>query len=136
MPDASSLKNPDQIESADGGIGASIGRVLQILTRPELVKWRPIMGLAIFLTLGAKIVSVAAPVYLGEAINALEAGTGARAVLQSSLAFLFIYTAGRFLSAALPQLRDWFFSPVSQDAQRVVCVEAFGHAQHLSLGFH
>ncbi|MEL7129936.1 MAG: ABC transporter ATP-binding protein/permease [Pseudomonadota bacterium] len=136
MPDASSLKNPDQIESADGGIGASIGRVLQILTRPELVKWRPIMGLAIFLTLGAKIVSVAAPVYLGEAINALEAGTGGRAVLQSSLAFLFIYTAGRFLSAALPQLRDWFFSPVSQDAQRVVCVEAFGHAQHLSLGFH
>ena len=57
-------------------------------------------------------------------------------MLSASLLFLLFYTGGRFLSAGLPQVRDWFFSPVSQDAQRVVCVEAFGHAQHLSLNFH
>ena len=33
-------------------------------------------------------------------------------------------------------MRDWLFSPVSQDAQRIACVDAFGHAQSLSLGFH
>ncbi len=35
-----------------------------------------------------------------------------------------------------PQIRDWLFSPVSQDAQRVASVDAFGHSLALSLGFH
>jgi ABC-type transport system involved in Fe-S cluster assembly fused permease/ATPase subunit len=33
-------------------------------------------------------------------------------------------------------VRDWLFSPVSQDAQRVASVDAFGHALALSLNFH
>lgn len=128
--------NPDQIETADGGIGTSVLRVVSVLTRPELKKWRPVMALAVVLTLGAKIIAVAAPVYLGRAIDALVDSASERAALSASLLFLLFYTGGRFLSAGLPQVRDWFFSPVSQDAQRVVCVEAFGHAQNLSLGFH
>lgn len=128
--------NPDEIESANGGIGASVMRVIGVLTRPELKKWRPVMGLAIVLTLIAKVIAVAAPVYLGKAIDVLADGGEGEAILSTSLLFLLFYAGGRFLSAGLPQIRDWFFSPVSQDAQRVVCVEAFGHAQHLSLGFH
>lgn len=128
--------NPDQIETADGGIGASIGRILKILARPELKRWRPVMGGAIVLTLGAKVISVVAPLYLGSAIDALANGAGTGEALWASLIFLAMFTGGRLLSVALPQLRDWFFSPVSQDAQRIVCVDAFGHAQHLSLGFH
>ncbi len=128
--------NPDQIETADGGIATSVARVIGVLTRPELKKWRPIMALAIVLTLISKVVAVAAPVYLGKAIDALANGETGQAALSASLLFLVLYTGGRFLSAGLPQIRDWFFSPVSQDAQRVVSVEAFGHAQHLSLQFH
>jgi ATP-binding cassette subfamily B protein len=128
--------NPDEIESADGGIGASVVRVVGVLARPELKRWRPIMVLAVVLTLAAKVVAVAAPLYLGRAINALEGGSSGAAALSAALLFLLIFTGGRLLSAGLPQIRDWFFSPVSQDAQRVVCVDAFGHAQNLSLGFH
>ena len=128
--------NPDQIETADGGIGASVMRVVSVLARPELKKWRPVMALALVLTLVSKVIAVAAPVYLGKAIDVLAEGGGGQAALSASLLFLLFYTGGRFLSAGLPQVRDWFFTPVSQDAQRVVCVEAFGHAQHLSLGFH
>lgn len=94
------------------------------------------MGMAIVLTLGAKVISVAAPLYLGQAIDALADGEGAGSALSASVMFLLMFTGGRFLSAALPQVRDWFFTPVSQDAQRIVCVDAFGHAQQLSLGFH
>lgn len=133
-PHASS--NPDQIDSADGGIGASVGRILRVLARPELKKWRPIMALAVVLTLGAKVVAVAAPLFLGKAIDALANGANGPDVLSASFMFLLLFTGGRFFSGALPQVRDWFFSPVSQDAQRIVCVDAFGHAQHLSLGFH
>ncbi len=37
----------DGIESSDAGLVASIGRILKILARPELSKWRPMMVLAI-----------------------------------------------------------------------------------------
>lgn len=128
--------SPDQIETADGGILTSVGKILRVLARPELKRWRPIMVMAIILTLGAKVVAVAAPLYLGRAIDALADGESSAGALSASITFLLLFTGGRFLSGALPQLRDWFFSPVSQDAQRTVCVDAFGHAQHLSLGFH
>ena len=42
----------------------------------------------------------------------------------------------QMLARVMPQVRDWLFSPVSQDAQRTICVDAFGHAQSLSLNFH
>lgn len=136
MTNPHGASNPDQIDSADGGIGASVGRILRVLARPELKRWRPIMGLAVVLTLGAKVVAVAAPLYLGKAIDALATGASGQGALTASFIFLLMFTGGRFLSGGLPQVRDWFFSPVSQDAQRIVCVDAFGHAQHLSLGFH
>ena len=50
--------NPDQIETADGGIWASVLRVVSVLTRPELKKWRPVMALAVVLTLVAKVLSL------------------------------------------------------------------------------
>lgn len=130
-------QDPDKIESADGSIGASIGRIIQVLLRPELKKWRPVMALAIVLTLAARGVSVVAPLYLEKAVNVLsqpEIAVGALFV--SGLIFLALFTGGRFLSIGFKQVSDWFFAPVSQDAQRIVCVDAFGHAQNLSLQFH
>lgn len=96
------------------------------------------MGLAVLLTAGAKGFEVAAPVLLGHAINRLEDGGSAIApdVLWLAIGGLALFALGRFAAAALPQGRDALFSPVSQDAQRLACVDAFGHAQRLSLNFH
>ena len=127
----------DRIDSADGGLAASIGRILKLLWRPELSKWRPIMGVAIVLTLGAAILEVVSPIILGNAINKVAGQEGVEAQpLTVALAWIALAIGLRFLAAALPQARDALFSPVSQDAQRIACVDAFGHAQSLSLAFH
>lgn len=127
----------DKIESADGGIGVSIGRIIKLLLRPELAKWRPIMVLAILLTLGAAVLEIAAPILVGLAINQLVANeAGVIAGFGPAATTLAAAMGLQFTARGMPQLRDWLFSPVSQDAQRIACVDAFGHAQSLSLGFH
>jgi ATP-binding cassette subfamily B protein len=129
--------DPDKIESADGGLGVSIGRILKLLARPELSKWRPIMVLAILLTLGAAVLEVAAPLFVGIAVNQLVSNDeGIVAGFGPAAMWIAIAMSIQFTARAMPQLRDWLFSPVSQDAQRIACVDAFGHAQSLSLGFH
>jgi ATP-binding cassette subfamily B protein len=129
--------DPDTIESADGGIGVSIGRILKLLARPELSKWRPVMVLAIFLTLAAAVLEIAAPIMIGVGVNKLVSNEqGFVAGFVPAASWMASALAVMFLARALPQIRDWLFSPVSQDAQRIACVDAFGHAQSLSLGFH
>lgn len=110
-----------------------------VLFRPEMSKWRFRIGLALVFTVASKGLAVVAPVFMGEGINALASGglgafLGAAGV--SFLIFFGLFAAARFLSSALPLIRDWFFSVVTQDAQRVISVEAFRHAQHLDLQFH
>ncbi len=123
----------DAIESGDAGIGISLVRIGKIMARPELAKWRLVMVLALVLTLASKVFSVYAPVFLGDAINALS---GPDATMAAVIALLGWWTGARILSSNLPYLRDALFAPVSQDAQRLVAVEAYGHAQGLSLQFH
>lgn len=137
MTDDTQTIDPDKIESADGGIGVSIRRILILLARPELSKWRPIMVLAILLTLSAAVLEIAAPIMVGIAVNKLAANPdGIVAGFAPAATWLAMALGIQFLARAMPQLRDWLFSPVSQDAQRIACVDAFGHAQSLSLGFH
>lgn len=135
---ANATADPDRIESADGGLWASIQRILKLLARPEMKRWRPRMAIAVALTAAAKGLEVAAPVLLGNAINRLEAGASPVPpdVLWLAIGGLALFALGRFSASALPQARDALFSPVSQDAQRVASVDAFGHAQRLSLNFH
>ena len=136
MSDTNETADADKIESADGSLGATIGRILKLLARPELAKWRPVMGAAILLTLAAAVLEIISPMILGEAINAVAGvGDGALGFKAATLA-LSLAIGLRFLAAALPQVRDMLFAPVSQDAQRITAVDAFGHAQSLSLGFH
>lgn len=123
----------DAIESGDAGIGISLVRIGKIMARPELAKWRLAMVLALVLTLASKVFSVYAPVFLGDAINTLS---GPDATMAAVIALLGWWTGARILSSNLPYLRDALFAPVSQDAQRLVAVEAYGHAQGLSLQFH
>lgn len=133
----SSQPDRDRIESADGGLGSAIVKILKLLARPEMKKWRPIMAVAIVLTLGAAVLEVVSPIILGDAINRVAGEDGVEAApLAIAIGWIALAIGLRFLAAALPQARDAFFSPVSQDAQRIACVDAFGHAQSLSLGFH
>ncbi len=123
----------DAIESGDAGIGISLVRIGKIMGRKELAKWRPMMAAALLLTLASKVFSVYAPVYFGDAINQLSAPNAA---LGAVFLLLGWWTGARLLSSNLPYLRDAIFAPVSQDAQRLIAVEAYGHAQGLSLAFH
>lgn len=136
MTNSHNTDDPDKIESADGGIGVSVGRIFKLLARPELSKWRPIMGLSVLLTLVAAVLEVASPIILGNAINAFEGVGGGAVGINAALWGIGLAIGLRFLAAGLPQIRDILFSPVSVDAQRVASVDAFGHAQRLSLGFH
>ncbi len=128
-----SAADVDAIESRDAGFGASLGRIARILGRRELAKWRPMMALALALTLAAKVFAVIAPVFFGDAINELSTDD---AVLASVVLLLAWWTLARIASANLPYLRDALFVPISQNAQRIVAVDAYGHAQSLSLRFH
>ncbi len=126
----------DNIESADGGIGLSISRIMQLLMRPELRKWRPTVLVAVILTLISSCLEVLSPLLIGDAINTVSQVNTGGATLISALLYLGAGIGIRFAAAGLPQLRDMMFAPVSQDAQRVACVDAFGHAQSMSLNFH
>lgn len=116
--------------------GATIARMAGILWRPQLKRWRPRMIAAGLVTLGAKLLAVAAPVWLGDGINKVTEGAGVGDAAPSFVMFFFLFAVARFLSNGLPQLRDAFFTRVTQDANRVVAVEAFAHAQAQSLQFH
>ena len=111
-------------------------RMTSVLWRPEMKRWRFRMAAALFLTIIAKGLSVIAPVLMGDGINRITAGEGAAAAGASFVGFFLLFGLARFLSSGLPQARDAFFMRVTQDANRLIAVEAFSHAQNQSLQFH
>lgn len=123
--------------------GQSIRRMMGVMFRPEMKRWRFRIVLAVILTIAAKAMSVTAPVFMGEGINALTGGDGGDsggstigAAGLSFAAFFILFAAARFMANALPSARDAFFAAVTQDAQRIITVDAFAHAQNLNLQFH
>lgn len=117
----------------------SVARMFSVLFRPELRKWRFRIGLAFIITVAAKGLSVIAPVFMGEGVNKLvsnENGADLAGAGNAFVVFFVLFAAARFAASALPTIRDGFFSAVTQDAQRVVAVDAFRHAQNLDLQFH
>lgn len=126
----------DEAAPKPQNFGAVIARMMGILWRPALTRWRPRMALALFVTLVSKVLAVGAPVLLGDGINRVAEGQGAAAAAPAFAGFFLLFAAARFLSNGLPQLRDAFFARVTQEANRSVAVEAFGHAQAQALQFH
>ena len=135
MRHIANTSDDDPIESASGGLWTALGRVGRILFDQDLSRWRFRMILALVVTVLAKVIAVSAPLYLGEATTLVSNGNADAALTAFLLAILF-FAGARFLSAAIPQLRDMFFAEVSQDAQRLMAVRAFSKAQSLSLNFH
>ncbi|MGF1461994.1 MAG: ABCB family ABC transporter ATP-binding protein/permease [Maricaulaceae bacterium] len=132
VPSASST-DLDAINAAEGRLGRTFARLIGLIARPDMAKWRPIALLAVLITLAAKSMAVISPVFFGDALNALEAG----AAFWGPVALgLLAYAGARFLANGLPQLRDAIFADVSQDVQRALAIDAFANAQTLSLQFH
>lgn len=126
-------------QAPTGSLGTAMWRLFGLLASDDMKRWRFRMGLALALTVVAKVFAVAAPVYFGEGINIVSAREAGETVANAATLFVFAflaYAGARFLSAGLPQLRDGLFAPVSQDAQRITQVRAFGHVQGLSLAYH
>jgi len=109
--------------------------MFKVLLRPELARWRFRIALAFILTVAAKGLAVIAPVFLGDGVNKLIDGNAAAAGAGFAW-FFMMFALARFASNALPAVRDGFFTAVTQDAQRLVAVDAFRHAQNLDLQFH
>ncbi len=95
------------------------------------------LAAALTLTIVGALTGVIAPLYLGQAVNALSVGRGEAAQLGLAAAGLAVgWAALRFLSAAAPQMRDAIFTPLGQAAVRRAAAEAFGHALSLSIDYH
>ncbi|WP_022697985.1 ABCB family ABC transporter ATP-binding protein/permease [Euryhalocaulis caribicus] len=123
------------IPSAEGGVSLAMRRLTEILLSDEMRRWRPLMALALALTVVAKLFTVASPVFFGNAINSISDGAAAAAFGGFALA-IGAYAVSRWAGVGLPQARDMFFARVSQDAQRIMAVRTFGHVHGLSLRFH
>ncbi|HBS32848.1 MAG TPA: metal ABC transporter permease, partial [Parvularcula sp.] len=130
------MKPFDEVALKPQNFSAVIARMIGILRRPALARWRPRMALALVVTLVSKLLAVGAPVLLGDGINRVAAGQAVGVAAPSFAAFFILFAVARFLSNGLPQLRDAFFARVTQEANRSAAVEAFGHAQAQALQFH
>ena len=124
-----------ELSSDPAPFGRSLARMFKVLLRPDLAKWRPRIVVAFILTVASKGLAVIAPVFMGNGVNRLIDGEAAGAGL-SFATFFILFAAARLSANGLPYVRDGLFSPVTQDAQRLLAVDAFRHAQHLDLQFH
>lgn len=135
-------------QAPQGSLGITMWRLFALLASPEMAKWRVRMGVALALTVIAKLFAVYAPVFFGDGINLISEQVGSQSaaaperdgllsgVLTTFTLAFIAYAVARFLSVGAPQLRDALFAPVSQDAQRLTAVRAFAHVQTLSIGYH
>ncbi|MES1202094.1 MAG: ABC transporter transmembrane domain-containing protein, partial [Pseudomonadota bacterium] len=87
------------------------------------------------LTVGSKLLTVVSPLVLADAINRLSRGN-TDGFLPLFLGLVMLWSGLRFGSAALPQIRDAIFAPVSQEAQRRAGAAVFAHVHSLSVSFH
>ncbi|MEL6369491.1 MAG: ABC transporter ATP-binding protein/permease [Pseudomonadota bacterium] len=130
----------EEVQSDPQDFSKVLKRMMATLWSPQMRRWRPRMAFALILTVIAKVFAVAAPVWMGEGINRVTEGDASAADGYAAFAgfagFFIAFAAARFLSNGLPQARDAFFSRVTQEANRLVAVEAFAHAQAQALQFH
>ncbi len=126
----------EETVSSPQNFRGALARMASILWRPEMSRWRLRMAAAFAITIVSKLFAVAAPVWMGAGINAVAAGETVSSVAPSFVMFFCLFALARFLSNGLPQARDAFFTRVTQDANRLVAVEAFAHAQVQPLQFH
>ena len=114
-----------------------MAELARLVIRSRAKGLRTRLGVALGLVLIGKWTGVYAPVLIGQAIDAGGKGRGTSETL--FVVFLGLaagWVALRFISSAMPLMRDAIFEPVAQQALARSAEETFGHALTLSLNFH
>lgn len=93
-----------------------------------------VMAAGVLLIL-AKLANVYVPLFLRQAVDALDPET-AVGLVAVPLGLLLAYGAARVLALGAGELRDGLFAPVAQHAIRHLALGAFRHLMALSLRFH
>ena len=96
--------------------------------------------LALIFTIVGQFIVVAAPFFLGRAIDAMdvqvtEMGLG-NAIGTGIILLILAYGGFRLFSVMLSEGREYIFAPVAQYAQRAVATATFSHLHKLSLRYH
>ena len=96
--------------------------------------------LALIFTIVGQFIVVAAPFFLGRAIDAMdvqvtEMGLG-NAIGIGIILLILAYGGFRLFSVMLSEGREYIFAPVAQYAQRAVATATFSHLHKLSLRYH
>ncbi len=91
-------------------------------------------------TIAGQFIVVAAPFFLGSAIDALNLqieniGLGAL-IGWGIISLILAYGGFRLFSVLLSEGREYIFAPVAQYAQRAVATATFAHLHRLSLRYH
>ncbi|WOI54040.1 ABC transporter ATP-binding protein/permease [Parvularcula sp. LCG005] len=83
-----------------------------------------------------QVITVATPFALAAAINRLAEQDETLGLTAAVLGLILGYGFLRLVSSVVPQLREFLFSTVGQNAQREVALDVFRHVNDLSLRFH
>ena len=95
---------------------------------------------ALIFTIAGQFIVVAAPFFLGRAIDGLNlqiTENGLGGLLGTGILLLILAYGGfRLFSVFLSEGREYIFAPVAQYAQRAVATSTFAHLHKLSLRYH
>ena len=96
--------------------------------------------LAMIFTIAGQFIVVAAPFFLGRAIDAMDLQVkelGLGTIISTGLILLILAYGGfRLFSVILSEGREYVFAPVAQYAKRAVATSTFAHLHKLSLRYH
>lgn len=134
-PSFSSLPDDTEETSLRQQLG-SIRFLLPYLWRKDRPDFKRRIILALGVILLGQVLTVATPFALADAINRLAAMKPGLAIPMVVTGLIVGYGILRVLSAAIPQLREFLFSVVGQNAQREVALDVFRHLNNLSLRYH
>ena len=84
----------------------------------------------------AKVATVAAPIFLKQAVDDLAPAGGVTTAIAIPFALIIAYGAARFLGQAFAQFRDAIFAKVGVRAVRRSSAAVLAHLHRLSLRFH
>ena len=92
---------------------------------------------AIICMILAKVASVYTPLILGRSVDSLnDLSDGINLLIAIPIALIITYGIARVTALLFGEMRDAFFSKVSQNAIRDVALTLFKHLHSLSLQFH
>lgn len=129
------LRQPEAEDIEFPGLHVAFGRIWTLISgmRGGWMRLRAVLALT--LTIASRTIDVLTPLMFAAIVNKFEHGDRHAALMPALWATIGWITL-RFASAAVPNIRDAIFSPVSEEAQRRAASRVFAHVHMLSLSFH